>query len=72
MWISFNRDMLGICTDMETRSLIYQNGVVGKVIRTTHKKNGSYDVGIQFITREEKNLTNIYPKVYFMEKESAK
>jgi len=69
MWISFNREMLGICTDLETRSLIYQNGIVGKVVRTQHKRNGSYDVGIQFITREEKNLTNIYPKVYFLENE---
>ena len=69
MWISFNREMLGICTDLETRSLIYQNGIVGKVVRAKHKRNGSYDVGIQFITREEKNLTNIYPKVYFMEDE---
>jgi c-di-GMP-binding flagellar brake protein YcgR len=69
MWISFNRDMLSICTDLETRSLIYQNGIVGKVVRSKHKRNGSYDVGIQFITREEKNLTNIYPKVYFLEKQ---
>lgn len=69
MWISFNRDMLSICTDIETKSLIYQNGIVGKVIRTKHKRNGSYDVGIQFITREEKNLTNIYPKVYFLEEQ---
>jgi len=71
MWISFNRDMLNICTDMETKSLVYQNGIVGKVIRTKHKRNGSYDVGIQFITREEKNLTNIYPKVYFLDQEPA-
>jgi c-di-GMP-binding flagellar brake protein YcgR len=69
MWVSFNREMLGICTDLETRSLVYQNGIVGKVVRTKHKRNGSYDVGIQFITREEKNLTHIYPKVYFLEKE---
>lgn len=70
MWFSFNRDTLGICTDLETRSLIYQNGIIGKVVRAKHKRNGSYDVGIQFITREEKNLTNIYPKVYFLEKQS--
>jgi c-di-GMP-binding flagellar brake protein YcgR len=69
IWISFNRDMLGTCTDLETKSLIYQNGIIGKVIRTKHKRNGSYDVGIQFITREEKNLTHIYPKVYFLEKQ---
>lgn len=69
MWISFNRDMLSICTDLEASSMIYQNGIIGKVIRTEHKRNGTYDVGIQFITRKEKNLSNIYPKVYFLEKQ---
>ena len=69
LWISFNRDMLSVCTDLEASSMIYQNGIIGKVIRTQHKRNGSYDVGIQFITREEKNLSNIYPKVYFLEKQ---
>jgi len=69
MWISFNRDMLSVCTDLEASSMIYQNGIIGKVIRTEHKRNGSYDVGIQFITRKEKNLSNIYPKVYFLEKQ---
>jgi len=69
LWISFNRDMLSVCTDLEASSMIYQNGIIGKVIRTKHKRNGSYDVGIQFITRKEKNLSNIYPKVYFLEKQ---
>jgi hypothetical protein len=61
--------MLSVCTDLEASSMIYQNGIIGKVIRTKHKRNGSYDVGIQFITRKEKNLSNIYPKVYFLEKQ---
>lgn len=69
LWLSFDRDVLGICEDLEKRSLIYQNGIVGKVIRTEHKKDGTYNVGLQFITREEKNLTNIYPKIYFLEKQ---
>lgn len=69
LWVSFDRAALGICEDIEKRSLIYQNGVIGKVARTEHKSNGSYNVGIQFITREEKNLSHIYPKAYFLEKQ---
>lgn len=69
LWLSFNRDILDFCADLEKRSLVYQNGVIGKVVRIERKIDGTYDIGIQFITREEKNLTNIYPKVYFLEKQ---
>ncbi|MBI5145007.1 MAG: PilZ domain-containing protein [Candidatus Omnitrophica bacterium] len=69
LWLSFNRDTLDICQDIEKRSLIYQNGIIGKVVRVKPQGKDDYRVGIQFITREEKNLTNIYPKVYFLEKQ---
>ena len=60
LWLSFDRAVLSICRDLEKRSFIYQNGIIGKVVRIAHKLDGTYDVGIQFMTREEKNLTNIY------------
>jgi hypothetical protein len=66
LWLSFDRGVLGVCEDLEKRSLIYQNGVVGKVVRIDEKNNDMFLVGVQFITREEKNLTNIYPKVHFL------
>jgi len=72
LWLSFDTDTLNICRDLEKRSLIYQNGVIGKVVRTTHKDDGTYDIGVQFLTREEKNLTHIYPKSYFIEKQNPK
>ncbi|OGX17238.1 MAG: hypothetical protein A3K83_02030 [Omnitrophica WOR_2 bacterium RBG_13_44_8b] len=68
LWISFDRTTLGICTDIEKSVLIHQNGIVGKVIRVVPKGTSSYDVGLQFITREEKNLTHIFPKFYFAAK----
>ena len=69
VWLSFDRTTLTICEDLEKHSLIYQNGVVGKVVRVERKKKDAYNVGIQFLTREEKNLTNIYPKFYFTNKQ---
>jgi c-di-GMP-binding flagellar brake protein YcgR len=71
LWLSFNKDVLIICEDLERRSLIYQNGIVGKVVRAElRSEDNTYNVGIQFITREERNSTNIYPKIYFMENQA--
>ena len=65
LWLSFDRDTLSICKDLEKRSFIYQNGVIGKVARVEHRDDNTYDTGIQFITREENISTYIYPKAYF-------
>jgi hypothetical protein len=66
LWLSFDRATLLICEDLEKRSFIYQSGIIGKVVRISPKSDGSYDAGIQFLTREENNLTHIYPKIHFL------
>ena len=71
LWLSFDRAVLSICEDLEKRSFIYQNGIIGKVVRVEPKEDGTYNVGIQFITRQEKNLTHIYPKIYFLKKQKG-
>ena len=68
LWLVFDRQILDICTELEEKALIYQNGIIGKVVRIEYKDNSDYSVGIKFLTREEKNLTNIYPKVHFLNK----
>ena len=68
LWLSFDRSTLSICEALEENSLIYQNGFIAKAVRIKRKYNGSYDVGLKLITREEKNLTNIYPKIHFEKK----
>jgi len=65
LWLSFERSVLNMFEELDKRSLIYQNGIVGKVVRTAQKSDNTYDVGVCFITREEKNLNNIYPNVHF-------
>lgn len=65
LWISFDRNALNIYSQIEKRALIYQNGIIGKVVRIK-PRDEEYDVGVQFLTREEKNLTHIYPKVHFI------
>ena len=68
LWLAFDKDILDLCTGLEKQTFIYQNGIIGKVVRIESKDNSTFDVGVQFITREEKNLTNIYPKIYFLTK----
>lgn len=68
LWLSFNRATLSICEELEKRILIYQNGIIGKVVWIECKNHDNYVVGVKFITREEKNLTHIYPKIHFIEK----
>ncbi|MBM3255721.1 MAG: hypothetical protein FJZ08_05415 [Candidatus Omnitrophica bacterium] len=54
LWLVFDRDTLNICQDIEKSSLVYQNGIIGKVVRVELKDDNTYRVGIHFITREEK------------------
>ncbi|RKY32881.1 MAG: hypothetical protein DRP74_01595 [Candidatus Omnitrophota bacterium] len=68
IWLSFDRDTLQICTDLEKNCLVYQSGIIGKVVRIETTKDDAYNVGIQFITRQEKDLTHIHSKLYFIEK----
>ena len=69
LWLSFDKGTLSICADIDRQSLIYQNGVIGKVVRIESKGSKNFSVGIQFITREEKNVSNIYPKIHFMKEQ---
>jgi len=69
LWLCLERSALNLCSEIERRSLIYQNGIIGKVVRIEVKNHNEIFVGVQFLTREEKNLTHIYPKFYFTQQE---
>lgn len=72
LWLSFDRATLSICEELEKKILIYQNGIIGKVVRIASENEGDHKVGVQFITREEKNLTHIFPKIHFIKQELEK
>lgn len=54
LWLSFDMNILTICKEIESRSLIIQKGVLGKVVRIAARPDGCFDVGICFLTRGEK------------------
>ncbi|MGA2774699.1 MAG: PilZ domain-containing protein [Candidatus Omnitrophota bacterium] len=70
MWLSFDRAVLSICEGIDKKVFIYQNGIIAKVSRVEASEDDSYEVGVQFILREEKNVSYIYPSVYFLGQKS--
>lgn len=60
LWLSFDRGVLSICEELEKRVLIYQNGIIGKVVRVESKGLENFDVGIRFLTRGERDWKNVY------------
>lgn len=69
LWLSFSRDTLDFCKELEKRVFIYQNGIIGNVTRVDLDAQGAYNVGIKFIVREEKELGNIYSEVHFLKRD---
>ena len=57
LWLSFDRGVLSICAELEKRVFIYQNGIIGKVVRVESKGYDNFDIGVRFITREEQDLS---------------
>ena len=55
LWLKLDTDALSMCEEIEKKAVILQHGILGKVIWVEKKESNSYDVGLQFITREEKN-----------------
>ena len=60
LWLSFDRGILNICEELEKRVLIYQNGIIGKVVRVEPRGFDNFDVGIKFLTRGERDWKNVY------------
>lgn len=64
LWLLLDMGMLNVCAEIEKKSIILQHGVLGRVVRSYPKKDGSFDVGLQFLTREEPADRNLFRKIY--------
>ena len=71
LWLSFDKSVLIICSEMEKKSFIYQNGVIGKVVRVDLSENQTYDIGVKFITRVEKEVRDIQSRIQLLKNEET-
>ena len=55
LWLDLDIRTLKICQEIEGKALIFNNGLIGKVVRVEEDAEGenSFDVGVCFLTKED-------------------
>jgi hypothetical protein len=61
LWMSFDLRTLKICQEIEERALIFNEGVLGRVVRVEEdlKTASTYDVGVCFLTQDQKDSREV-------------
>lgn len=54
LWLKLDMGALSLCKEIEKRCVVIQQGILGQVAWLKKLSDDSYDVGVRFITREEK------------------
>lgn len=54
LWLKLDKDALILCEEIDRQAVILQQGILGKVIWVNKIEDNKFDIGLQFITREEK------------------
>jgi len=54
LWLKLDIDALTLCEEMDKRAVILQKGILGKVVWINKIEDNKFDIGLQFLTREEK------------------
>ena len=61
LWLKLDMGVLSLCKEIEKRCVIVQQGILGQVAWLKKLSKDNYDVGVRFITREEKtNLPRLF------------
>ena len=57
LWLNLDYRMLKICQEIDSRALIFNGGVLGRVVRVeeNHENTNAYDVGVCFLTQDQKD-----------------
>ncbi len=61
VWLNLDLRTLKICQEIESRALIFNNGVLGKVVRVEEGSDddSSYDVGVCFLRKEQRDTAGV-------------
>ena len=54
LWLKLDRDTLVLCEEIDKRAVILQQGILGQVIWIAPVREHQFDIGLQFLIREEK------------------
>lgn len=59
LWLRLDSGALELCKEIEDKSVIIQQGVLGKVVWQKKLEDSSYDTGVRFLTRQEKPVPGL-------------
>ena len=61
VWMSLDIRTLKICREIEAKALIFNDGILGKVVRVEEdsEKGDTYDIGICFLRNDERHSSDI-------------
>ncbi len=54
LWLKLDKDAIIMCEEIEKRAVILQQGILGKVVWIERQRDKKFEVGLQFLVREEK------------------
>ena len=61
VWMNLDIRTLKICQEIESRALIFNHGVMGKVVRVEEdgQKDNTYDIGVCFLRKDQEDLPEV-------------
>ncbi len=61
LWMNLDMRTLKICQEIESKCLIFNNGVLAKVVRVEEGSDdaNAYDVGVCFLTKDQSNNRDV-------------
>ena len=61
LWLDLDIRTLKICQEIEGKALIFNNGLIGKVVRVEEDPEGenSFDVGVCFVRKDESKSRDV-------------
>ena len=61
VWMNLDMRTLKICQEIEGKAIIFNNGVLGKVVRVEEdaKSGNTYDVGVCFLRKDQKESREV-------------
>ena len=61
VWMNLDMRTLKICQEIENRAIIFNNGVIGKVVRVEEDPENveTYDIGVCFLRKEQRDSQEV-------------
>ena len=61
LWMDLDLRTLKICQEIESKALVFNNGVLGKVVRVEEgsSKDAIYNVGVCFLRKDQKDSRQV-------------